>query len=47
MARHNLRFTLSLGLIDDIDSTFVNGTLVGTRKINAKERLYTVEQFIM
>jgi hypothetical protein len=34
-------FTLSLSLIDDIDSTFVNGTLVGTERLNAKERLYT------
>ena len=38
----NQKTTLRLGNIDDIDSTFINGKLVGYTNYTAKERVYNV-----
>ena len=38
--------TLSLGVIDDLDSTYINGVLIGTERLNTKERVYTVNSSV-
>ena len=38
----NQKATLHLGNIDDIDSTFINGKLVGYTNYTAKERVYNI-----